>query len=199
MKRFLGLAILSAIAFSLAIGAAHPTQKDEQLESHQSKDWGLGDGVNGAIAATLLAGAGWAIGKFSSMGFKNQESHLKAEILKEAAALVEDEIKNNQEKYDLVIGRQLDAILNEIIGLSREIKTIEHKLDSSKISLERRVGHCENEIKRVDGNIDNVLPHVNQAILNAFSPFGVTPNAISVRKNPPSNPAFYQTEGHIEP
>jgi hypothetical protein len=187
------LIVGSLLSFILAISVMGAASFSQEQQHHQEspKEWGFGDGINGAIATGGFMLLGWTIGKISTLGLKHQESQLKTEILKEVTALIEEEIHRNQEKNDLVVGRQFDAIMSELIALGKEIKGIDRKLDEAKATMEKRLAACESEIRRVDGNIDNVLPHVNHAIAAAFSPFGVTPDPVSVRKNPPSNPAFY--------
>ena len=183
-KGLLGLLAILVISGCAAIAKDRDSENKEEPVVVQHP--GFGPEINAVLVATGLGFAGWLGGQSARWGIKSQVIDAKTEILAEVDARITREISNSLEKTELQIGRQLDGIVTELMGLTREIKSIDSKI-------EKRLTLMEKNVERVEGNIDNILPHVNQAIANAFHPYGVQPAIISVRKGA-SQPGNYGEE-----
>ena len=189
MKRWLlGLTMILAVS-----GCAAIAQDKNHQQGNTQENNGFGPEINAVLVAAGLGFAGWLGNQTARWGVQSQEGKLRSEILEIAEAKAKAAIADAQKLEDERIGRRLDAIQQTLHNLSG-------KLDDSKASIERRLKHCEDEVRSVEGNIESIVPKVNQIIERTFGNYGVTPaGQILVRKNgPPSNPALYSTEGYLE-
>ena len=154
---------------------------------------GFGPEINAVLVATGLGFAGWLGNQSARWGLKSQEATLKADIMAQVESRIKGAIADSQTLEREKIERKLD-------GIQATLMSLEKQLDSSKMSIHRRLEHCENEIKIVDGNVKNFVPRVNQILNQTFGAYGVTPaGQLSIRQgNVPSNPGFYASEGHME-
>ena len=189
MKRLLGLAVILAVSGCAAI-AQEQAKKEEPVVAHAG---GFGPEINGILLTAGITFAGWLGGQTAKWGIKSQAAEFKETLMTAMDEKIEKAIAVAEKLEGEKCGRQLDAIHQALHNLSG-------KLDDSKASIERRLRHCEEDIKGIEGNMESIVPTVNQIIGQTFGNYGVTPaGQVLRRKNgPPSNPTFYSTEGHLE-
>lgn len=192
MRRSL-LGLLAILVISGCAAIAHDRGSDNKKEPVVVQRPGFGPEINAVLVATGLGFAGWLGNRSARWGIKSQEATLKSDILAQVESRIKGAIADSQALEREKIERKLDGIQSTLMNLEKQ-------LDTSKVCIERRLERCENEIKIVEGNVENFGPMVNQILSQTFGAYGVTPaGQLSIRKgNVPSNPEFYALEGHMD-
>ena len=187
-KRFV-LAFILSVALCTAAIADDKSNKDNQ-------QWGLGSDINAVIVGAGLAGFGWAVNRFTVWGIKEREAELEKKLLKEWNAIFEEKIKVFQALSQSETGRKLDAISSDLSLLTKEMLNIKETFVDYKASVERKMERTDREIKALEGNIENIIPRVNEAFAK-MGLYGVnSPPQINIRRGDrgDSSPSRYGDE-----
>ena len=167
---------------------------EQDTQHEKPKDWGFGSDVNGILLAAGVAGIGWAVRQSTVWGMKDRESKLKEEILKETTLLVTEKIAANQVLNDKNTVIELTGIKNELKGMGERILVLQSSFESYRLEMEKRLDRHDKEIARIDGNVHNLIPHLNQS-LQQLGLYGVNPSQVKIRRGDiPSTPHDYQED-----
>lgn len=166
----------------------------KQVNVSVEKPWLLSDGIVGAIATSLLAGAGWAGMAIGKQLGKVKEMELKQDIMCNVGVVVDTKIADREKIKGLELENMLIKIQNSIDGLSEEVHNMNRNQESYKELINRRFGVVEKEVSKQQKNMDSVVHRLSQTLDATSSQYGVKVNHIGVRSGN-SNPFNYDTDG----
>jgi peptidoglycan hydrolase CwlO-like protein len=185
-KRFI-LAFILSVALCTAAIADDKSNNDNQ-------QWGLGSDINAVIVGVVLTGLGWAVNRFTVWGMKEREAEFEKRLMKEWDLMFDKKIGTIQALSKSETDRKMDTIANNLSLLTKELANLKDTLTDYKASIERKIDRADREIKTIEGNVDNIIPRVNEAFAK-MGLYGVnSPPQINIRRGGDSSPSRYGDE-----
>ena len=177
-KGLLGLLAILVVSGCAAIAQNRDSDNKEEpvVVQHQ----GFGPEINAVLVATGLGFAGWLGNRSARWGIKSQEATLKSDILAQVESRIKGAIADSQTLEREKIERKLDSIQSTLVNLEKQ-------WNASEVLFRERLERCERDIHFLSGNLENLVPRINQAINQTLGLYGISPAQVTLRRSHQKN------------